>query len=342
MKDRIVIAADIAKNVFECVKFKNDRQVGKVKRYKRDQFSALLRSQEKFTLVMETCSGAQHWTRLAKQHGHEVVLIPPKVVSPYRHGQKTDANDAMAIYEASRRHQLKASVQKTVEQQGLSALESVRSHYQDRKKSLGNAIRGHLAEFGIVMPKGYKSLRSQMPLILEDAENGVPMSARLAINEYWEDWQRANKKVLKLEKEKLKELNNFKAAKELLKMEGVGPVITSGLICVLGDGSAFNRGKDAAAFIGTSPKQHSSGGKEIIVGISKTTGHKKLRAALIQGARSVILRLKAKSEPSSEKERWLAQLIERQGENRAAVALANKNVRIAWALIAHNRQYIAA
>lgn len=342
MKDRIVIAADIAKNIFECVKFKNDRQVGKVKRYKRDQFGKLLISREKFTLVMETCSGAQHWARLARQHGHDVILIPPKVVSPYRQGQKTDANDAMAIYEASRRHQLKASVQKTVEQQGLSSLESVRSHYQDRKKSLGNAIRGHLAEFGIVMPKGYKSLRSRMPLILEDAENGLPVSARLAINEYWEDWQRANQQVLRLEKEKLKELNKIDAAKELLKIEGIGPVSTSGLICVLGDGSAFRRAKEAAAFIGTSPKQHSSGGKEVIVGISKTTGHKKLRSALIQGARSVILRLAAKGEPSSEKERWLAQLIERQGENRAAVALANKNVRTAWALLAHNRQYIAA
>jgi transposase len=192
------------------------------------------------------------------------------------------------------------------------------------------------------MPKGYKSLRAQLPLILEDAENGLPMSARLAISEYWQDWQQANQKVLKLEKEKLKVLNKIPVAKEILKIEGVGPVCASGLICALGDGAAFKRGKDAAAFIGTSPKQHSSGGKVVIVGISKTSGYKTLRAALIQGARSVILKLKAKSEPSSEKERWLLQLIERVGENRAAVALANKNVRTAWALSAHNRQYIPA
>jgi transposase len=342
MKNNIVIAADIAKDIFEFVKFKNDHQIGKVKRCKRNEFAKLLTDREAFTLVMETCSGAQHWARLARKYGHKVILIPPKVVSPYRQGQKTDANDAMAVYEASRRHQLKASVQKTVEQQGLSALESVRSHYQDRKKNLGNAMRGHLAEFGIVMPKGYKSLRRQMPLILEDAENGLPMSARQAINEYWEDWQQAHEKVLRLEKEKMRELNKIAPAKEILKVEGLGPVTTSGLICVLGDGSAFKRAKEASAFIGTSPKQHSSGGKEVIIGISKTTGHKKLRAALIQGARSVILRLAAKGEPTSEKERWLAQLIERQGENRAAVALANKNVRIAWALLAHKSQYIAA
>ena len=342
MNNRTVISADIAKNVFQCVQFKNDKQVGKNKAYKRDQFAKLIMTSNPGKLVMETCSGAQHWCRLAKEYGHEVVLIPPRVVTPYRQGQKTDANDAPAIYEASKRPKLKASPQKTVEQQGLGVLESARAHYQSRKNKLSNAIRGHLAEFGLIIPKSYSALRRQLPLILEDAENGLPMSARIAIHLYWEDWQSAHKKVMELEKEKLKVLHQLDDAKELLKIEGIGPVSASGLICALGDASVFHRGKEAAAFIGTSPKQHSSGGKEIIIGISKTTGHKKLRAALIQGARSVILRLQAKGKPSSEKERWLAQLIERQGENRAAVALANKNVRTAWAILAHHRQYIAA
>ena len=342
MSNRTVISADIAKNVFQCVQFKNDRQIGKNKTYKRENFAKLITGSQPGKLVMETCSGAQHWTRMAKAHGHEVVLIPPRVVAPYRQGQKTDANDAQAIYEASQRKHLKASPHKTVEQQALGVLESVRAHYQSRKNKLSNAIRGHLAEFGLIIPKGYKSLRTQLPLILEDAENGLPMPVRMAINIYWQDWQLAHQKVMELEKEKLVELNQIQSAKEILKIEGIGPVCASGLICTLGDGSVFKRGKEAAAFIGTSPKQHSSGGKVIMVGISKTTGHKKLRSALIQGARSVILKLKAKKEPSSEKERWLAQLIERQGENRAAVALANKNVRTAWALLVHNREYIAA
>jgi len=342
MNKRTVISADIAKNVFQCVQFKNDRQIGKNKTYKRAHFAKLITTSQPAKLVMEACSGAQHWARLAKAHGHEVVLIPPRVVTPYRQGQKTDANDALAIYEASQRQHLKASPHKTVEQQALGVLESVRAHYQSRKNKLGNAIRGHLAEFGLIMPKGYKSLRNQLPLILEDAENGLPMSVRMAINVYWQDWQSAHQKVMTLEKEKLIALKQIKSAKEILKIEGIGPVCASGLICTLGDASVFKRGKEAAAFIGTSPKQHSSGGKEVIVGISKTTGHKKLRSALIQGARSVILKLNAKKEPSSEKERWLAQLIERQGENRAAVALANKNVRTAWALLAHNQAYIAA
>jgi transposase len=342
MTNRTVIAADIAKNVFQCVEFKNGHQVKKSRSYKRQAFGQLLRTHKPMRLVMETCSGAQHWARLAERCGHETILIPPKVVSPYRQGQKTDANDAMAIYEASQRKRLYASPKKTMEQQGLGVLESARDHYQQRKVQLSNAIRGHLAEFGIVIPKGYRSLRSNMPDILEDAGNGLEASARVAIALYWEDWQQAHLKVLDLCKYKTKALGRLPAARELLKLPGIGPVSTSGLICALGDGSAFRRGKDAAAFIGTSPKQHSTGGKTVMVGISKTSGHKKLRSVLIQGARSVIVKLKAKDEPSSERERWLLQVIERQGENRAAVALANKNVRTAWALIAHQRTYVVA
>lgn len=118
-------------------------------------------------------------------------------------------------------------------------MESVRAHYQSRKNKLSNGIRGHLAEFGLIVPKGYKSLRTQLPLILEDAENGLPMPVRMAINIYWQDRQLAHQKVMELEKEKLVELNQIPSAKEILKIEGIGPVCASGLICTLGDGSVF-------------------------------------------------------------------------------------------------------
>jgi len=342
MNNRTVIAADIAKNVFQCVQFKNHHQIGKNKAYKRSEFIKLITHSSPSVFVMETCSGAQHWGRLAKKYQHEVILIAPRIVAGYRQGQKTDANDALAIYEASRAQHLKASPQKSLQQQNLATLESVRSHYQRQKTKLNNALRGLLSEFGIVMPKGYARLRAQLPLILEDAENGLPDESRFAIDVYWQDWQQSHLKVLQIEKQKCKVLGEIANGKSLLKIEGIGPVCASQLICALGDASVFKRGKDAAAFIGTAPKQHSSGGKEISIGISKKTGHKQLRSALIQGAWSVIIRLKAKENPSSEKELWLLQLIERVGENRAAVALANKNVRTAWALLAHQREYVAA
>jgi transposase len=340
MNNRTVIAADIAKNSFQCVNFINGKQVTKNRAFNRSRFEKLITRAKPMKLVMETCSGAQHWGRLAKSHGHDVVLIAPKFVSGFRQGQKTDANDAVAIFEASRSVNLKESIHSSVETQALGMLDSVRTHYQTRKTRLGNALRGHLAEFGIVIPKGVASVRRRLPLILEDADNGLPDTARFALNEYWLDWQRATEKVLKLDRRIKQTLSSIACAKELCKLEGIGPVCTTQLLVTLGDGKAFKRSKEASAFVGVSPKQYSTGGKVTMTGIGKHTGHKKLKANLIQGARSVIQKVNSR-EPVSELDHWLVALIERVGENRAAVALANKNVRRAWAIIAHNRRFIA-
>lgn len=342
MKHRTVICADIAKNVFQVIQFKDHKAISQNKAYKRKDFIKLIKTSKPSVLVMETCSGANHWARLAKHSNHEVVLISARTVAGFRQGQKTDANDAVAIYEAYRSHTLKPSPQKTLEQQHLATLESIRQHYQTEKTRLGNALRGLLAEFGLVFATSHSALRKNLPLILEDAENDLSDEVRYAIDLYWQDWQRAHEKVKALELQKRRALAKIKHASELLKIEGVGPVCAAQLVCALGDGLAFKCAKQAAAFIGTSPKQHSSGGKTVMVGISKATGHKRLRAGLIQGAWSIIIRLKARGKPVSDKERWLLQLMERVGENRAAVALANKNVRTAWAVLAYEREYIAA
>lgn len=340
MNHPTVIAADIAKNSFQCAQFSNGQLIGKNRSFSRRTFEKLITKPKPIKLVMETCSGAQHWARLAKAHGHEVVLIAPKLVSGYRQGQKTDANDALAIFEASRSVKLKESVQLSAERQGLGVLDSVRHHYQSECTRLGNAMRGHLAEFGIVFPKTIASLKRNLPLILEDAENGLPETAREAVNYYWLDWQTAAAKVLSLKKSIDRKLALIEPAKELLKIEGVGPVCATQLLLALGDGSAFKYGKEAAAYTGTSPMQFSTGGKVTIVGIGKHRGHKRLRANLIQGARSVINSVKLRG-PKSDLDHWLLGVIERRGENRAAVALANKNVRRAWAMIAHGREFVS-
>lgn len=339
MKDTTVLCADIAKNVFQCVIFKNGHQSGANKAYKRDKFERLLRTTEACVVVMENCTGAQHWARVAQRRGHQVILLAPRFVARFRQGQKTDANDALAIFDAYNSAQMQACPLKDVERQGLQTLERTRRHYQRKKTALSNAIRGHLAEFGMIMPKGYKVLKTRVPGILEDADNDLPYSARLALMTYFDDWQYANAKHKELALAQSKLLRSMQAGRELQKLEGVGPVCAAGLLCALGDGRQFSSAKQAGAFIGTAPKQHSSGGKEVMIGISKSSGHKGLRSALIQGARSVILKLKRTTGPRSEREVWLAQLVERVGENRAAVALANKNVRTAWALIAHGRDY---
>jgi len=339
MHHRTVIAADIAKTNFQCIQFRNHQAVSKSKNYKRPAFENLITADKPMTLVMESCSGAHHWARLAEQHGHEVILIPPKTVTGFRQGHKTDTNDAYAIYDASRSVNLKLSVRKSLETQALQVLGSVRDGYQNRKKQLSNALRGHLAEFGIVMPKGYASLKRRLPGLLEDPDNGLPDAVRFALNEYWLDWQRTNVLEAKIADRIKAELKGIAAAKEVMKLEGIGPVNAVGLLCALGDGRGFNKGKEAAAYIGLTPKQHSTGGKEVYIGIGKQCGHKRLRSSLIQGARAMIIAVKTRG-PVSETEHWLLALVERCGENRAAVALANKNVRRAWALISHQRSCV--
>ena len=336
MSYRTVIAADIAKTNFQCIQFRNHQPVSKSKNYKRAAFEKLITADKPMTLVMESCSGAHHWARLAEEHGHEAVLIPPKTVTGFRQGHKTDTNDAYAIYDASCSVNLKLSIRKSLDTQALQVLGSVRDGYQNRKKQLSNALRGHLAEFGIVMPVGYATLKRQIPELLEDPDNGLPGSVRFALNEYWLDWQKASAQEVKVAERIKAELKEIRAAKELMKLEGIGPVNAVGLLCALGDGRGFNKAKEAAAYIGLTPKQHSTGGKEVIIGIGKKCGHKKLRSSLIQGARAMIIAVKTRG-AVSETDHWLLALVERCGENRAAVALANKNVRRAWALIAHQR-----
>lgn len=338
MTHRTVVAADIAKNSFQCVQFTNDKQSSKNRAYSRSQFEKLITRPKPMKLVMEACGGAQHWARVAKSHGHQVVLISPRFVKGFRQGQKTDANDAVAIFEASRSTNLKESVQSSSERQALATLQSVRDTLIRTKTRQSNAIRGYLMEFGFTFAKGFSNLKRFVPDILEDAQNELPMLARIAVGSLWLEWQRTCDNITKLDHELQKSLTSIKTAKELMKLEGVGPVCTAHLLIALGDGRAFKHAKDASAFAGTSPKQHSTGGKIVIVGIGKHRGLNPLRPNLIQGARSIIQKVKTKG-PTSELEQWLAGLIERRGENRAAVALANKNVRRAWAIIRHDRQF---
>jgi transposase len=199
MTHRTVIAADIAKNSFQCVQFTNDKQSSKNRAYSRRQFENLITRPKPMKLVMETCGGAQHWARVAKQHGHEVVLTSPRFVKGFRQGQKTDANDAVAIFEASRSSNLKASVQSSAERQALGTIQTVRDGFMSRKTKTSNAIRGHLMEFGFTFNKGFSNLKRFVPDILEDAENDLPMLARIAVGELWDEWLRATDKEVTTE-----------------------------------------------------------------------------------------------------------------------------------------------
>jgi len=332
MQHSTVIAADIAKHSFQCARFSNGRALRGNHNYSRRKFESLLHADKPFTLIMESCSGAQHWARLAKANGHEAILVPPKAVASVRQGQKTDANDALAIFDVANSVNFKPAIQKDLDTQSLQSLTTIRRHYQDEKTRLNNALRGHLSEYGLVFAKGQASLKRALPDILEDADNGLPHCLRDPLHRLWQDWLQADQHVTELTQKLTDRLNTLPVARDLMALAGVGPINAAGLLCALGDGQAFKNGKQAGAFIGTAPKQYSTGGKVTQTGIDRRSGHTVLRANLVQGAWSVLLKIKARG-PVSDTERWLRALSERRGERKAVIAMANKTVRQAWAII---------
>ncbi|MDX1409474.1 MAG: IS110 family transposase [Saprospiraceae bacterium] len=338
MEDHRVIAIDLAKNVFQvCVLGRGD-QVLLNRALRRKQLGLYLSKQRPSLVAMEACAGAHYWGRLARGYGHRVVLLPPKRVSPYRQGQKTDGNDALAIAIAARQPRLKAVGLKTVEQQGIQSEKRVEEHLTDQLTATGNLLRSLVAEFGVVIPKGISGLKRRMPLILEDADNGIPILMRESLYLVWRHWQQLARAVGVSDRILANRVTQLEPCQRLQALHGVATKNAIGLYAALGQGDHFKNGREAAACIGVTPRQHSTGGKVVLMGIGKFRGHQRLRSSLILGARAVVNPL-AKRAPRTATERWLKELIDRRGPGRAAVALANKNIRTAWAMLHYNTSY---
>jgi transposase len=261
--------------------------------------------------------------------------MAPQFVKPYVKTNKNDARDAEAICEAVSRQSMRFVPVKTIEQQAVLSLHRARQGFVAARTAQANQIRGLLGEFGIVIPKGIQHLTQRAPEILEDAENGLPGTSRDLFNRLFNHFRELDRQVKEME-------NQIKAwhqentdSLRLESIPGIGPLTATALIAAIGNARAFENARQLAAWLGLVPRQHSSGGKERLLGISKR-GDVYLRTLLIHGARSMLLRLKARAnQPDS----WLAKLVERRNANVAAVALANKNARIVWALLRYGREY---
>jgi transposase len=234
------------------------------------------------------------------------------------------------------RPNLKEAPIKSLDQQGLQSIQRSRELLVQERTALSNHIRGLLFEFGIVMPKGFATLHARIPEILEDAENEVPHIFRSTLQLMYRRLLalKEDLDVLTRQIEQLVQAND--ACKRLLDIEGVGPISAVLLYATLGTGEAFHSGKEFSAYIGLTPKQYSSGGKTKLIGLSRHVANKRLRAVLIQGARSYIHRVK---EPKTTKDQWLLAMVARSGYGKASVALANKNVRTAWAMLTRGTDY---
>ncbi len=331
-----VIGVDLAKHVIQISVVSRWNKELQNKTLTRKKFAEFLGRQKPSLVAFEACSSAHYWARVAKRHGHEVKIIPALAVRPFRQGHKTDPNDALAVAEAAGRPNIKEAPLKSIEQQGLQAVQRSRELLVQERTALSNHIRGLLMEFGVVLPQGFSALHRRIPEILEDGENELPDLYRPTLSRLYGRLivLRDDLKWLDQQMERL--VNEHPSCRRLTALEGVGPIGSVLLYATLGTGEAFVNGRQFSAYLGLTPKQLSSGGAVKLVGISKKVANKRLRAVLIQGARAYVHKLK---EPKTAKDRWLCELIERAGYGKAAVALANKNVRTAWALLTQGTEY---
>jgi transposase len=327
------IGIDLAKNVFQVhgTDERGKAVLGKVLR--RSQMMRFFTQLPPCLIGMEACGGAHFWARQLTALGHTVKLMAPQFVKPYVKSNKNDARDAEAICEAVGRANMRFVAIKTPEQQALLAVHRARQGLVRARTAQGNQIRGLLAELGCVIPKGRRHLESSIPEILEDAENGFSGMSRELFARLLEHLRHLDAQVQALEAQIKAWHREDAASRRLEQIPGIGPLTASALVASIGDARNFKNGRQLSAWLGLVPRQHSSGGKPTLLGISKR-GDVYLRTLLIHGARSALQR----AQPA---EHWGAALAVRRNKNLAAVALANKNARIVWALLAHGRDFQA-
>jgi transposase len=329
------VGIDLAKSVFQIHGVDERGKPVLRKQLKRAEVLKFFVNLPPCLIGMEACGSAHYWARKLIELGHDVRLMAPSFVKPYVKTNKNDRNDAEAICEAVGRPNMRFVPLKSAEQQALLALHRARSGWVKARTAQANQIRGLLSEFGIVLPQGLARLRTQLPDILEDGANGLPGLMRTLLSTLLAHLKALDQQILQLEREIVAWHGRNEDSRRLERIGGIGPLTASALVASIGDPKNFKNGRQAAAWIGVVPRQDSTGGKTKLLGISKH-GDAYLRTLLIHGARSVLRHVEHRPDQADS---WLARLVARRNRNVAAVALANKNARIAWALLAHQRDF---
>ncbi len=331
------VGVDLAKNVYQCHGVDRFGKTTWKRRLKRHQWlKVLLDNTEPGCVIgMEACASAHHWGRELQCRGYTVKLIPPQFVKPYVKSNKNDARDAEAICEAMSRPNMRFVTVKTVEQQDIQATHRIREELKGRRTAKGNQIRGLVAEYGLVAPKHMSSLRAAIPCWLEDAENGLTHYFRSLLHGLWDDLLGLDDRMCEMDKTIKRLAKDNADCVRLQKLRGIGPMTSTAMVATVGDARQYRKSRQMAAGIGITPRQYSSGDKHRLLGISKR-GDVYLRTLMIHGARSVVTAAKHKDDPLS---RWVTEIATRRHPNVAAVALANKTARMAWAMLRHKTDY---
>lgn len=340
------IGLDLAKTVFQAHGVDERGRRVFNRQIKRAQLIEFFANLPPCVVGMEACASAHYWARRLQQLGHTVRLMAPQLVKPYVKTNKHDAADAEAICEAVMRPNMRFVPIKSPEQQEVMALHALRAGAMKARNALSNRLRGLLMEFGVFIPKGLTHVCKQVPQALDDADNELPAVLRVALRAEYDQMKVLHEHIERMQ-QLLGQWHQASApSRQLQCIAGIGTLTASALVASMGDAREFANARQASAWAGIVPRQDSSGGKTRLLGISKR-GDSYVRTLLIHGARSVLCALKAKvarlgsCATLSGQEKWLFELMQRRNANVAAVALANKNMRIAWALLAHGRPYEA-
>ncbi len=335
------IGIDLAKSIFQLHGVDAHGKALFRKKLSRGQLLPFIAQLNPCLIGMEACGAASFWAREFKKMGHDVKLIAPQFVKPFVKSNKNDAADAEAICEALLRPNMRFVTPKSIEQQDIQSLHRVRSRQVAARTALSNELRGLLSEYGVVLPQGITQLRKNLTAMLETAQQQerVTQRGKLLFETMLDELRELDAKIAEMDVRIESIHNGSEASQRLAEIPGVGKLTATAVVAAVGDVKVFKNGREFSAWIGLVPKQHSSGGKEKLLGISKR-GDVYLRTLLIHGARASIRFLDRQADSS--RKQWLQKLIERRGMNRAVVALANKNARQIWVLLARNEEYRAA
>ena len=334
MAQVITIGLDLAKSVFQVHGVDAAGEVVVRRQVKRSQLLQFFARQPACLVGMEACASSHYWARELVALGHDVKLMPAQYVKPYVKRGKNDAADAEAICEAVTRPTMRFVAIKTADQQSAMMLHRVRLVLCRQRTQLSNALRAHMAEFGIVAPVGRMGLERLLEVVAEPADHRLPPAARNCLQMLAAQLDVVKAQILDNDRKIIADARRTELGRRLLEVPGVGPVLSSALVAAVADPGIFRTGRDLAAWIGFVPRQNSSGGKERLGSICKA-GHRYLRQMLVVGAMAVIRH----AERSAKKRPWLVQLLARRKAKVAAVALANKTARTVWAMMMTGERY---
>lgn len=334
MQNVVTVGLDIAKNIFQAHGVDSEGRIVFRKRLTRAKVVEFFAGLPKCLVGIEACATAHHWARTLQAQGHTVKLMPPAYVKPYVKSQKNDAADAEAICEAVTRPNMRFAEIKSVEQQSVLAMHRLRALLIRHRTRLANTIRAHMAEFGIIAPVGRMGLERLNHILWDENDDRITPLVRRSLGHLVNQLDQQHMQILDLDRQILAWHRSNETSRRLATIPGIGPLAASALTATIGDASTFRSGRALASWIGIVPKQNSSGGKERLGAISKR-GDTYLRWLLVAGSLAVI----RYAQRNGTKRPWLVKLLERRTSKIAAVALANKNARMIWAMMTRGENY---